>query len=92
MGHTFNQVIALGDVREQLVEVRVAFAAGHSETGDGHEVRRDVVHIVGRLVVGPFIVGGTLAGLDEGRSSGTPSRSVSGKFEGGPQLVVFGDG
>lgn len=81
MSRTFDQVITLGDVWKQLVEVRIAFATGYSEAGDGHEVRRNVVHIVGR-VVGLVVFGGVVAGLNEGWSSGTISGSVSGKLEG----------
>jgi hypothetical protein len=46
MRRTFDQVVTLRDVWEQLVEVCIAFAAGYSEAGDGHEVCRNVVHIV----------------------------------------------
>jgi len=81
MWRTFDQVITLGDVWKQLVEVRISFAAGYSEAGDGHEVCRNVVHIVGR-VVGLVVFGGVVIGLNEGWSSGTISGSVSGKLEG----------
>ena len=81
--HTFDQVVALRDVGEQLVEVCVAFAAGHSEAGNRHEVRRDLVDIVGRLVVGPFAARGVVTSLDEGWSPGTFTGSISGKFERG---------
>ena len=80
MRRTFDQVITLGDILEQLVEVCIAFAAGYGEAGDGHEVCCNVVHIVRRVVVGPFIIGGVVTGLNEGWSSGTISGSVSGKF------------
>ena len=92
MQRTFDQIVTLRDVWEQLVEVCVAFAAGYSEAGDGHEVCCNVVHIVGRVVVGVFVVGGVFTGLNEGRSSGAVSGSVSGKFEGGRQFVVFSYG
>ena len=59
-------------------------AAGYSEAGDGHEVRRNVVHIV-RRVIGLFVIGEIVTGLNEGWSSGT----ISGKFEGGCQLLVL---
>ena len=87
---TFDQVVTLRDVREQLVEVCVAFAAGYSEAGDGHEVCCDVVHIVGRLV-GLFVVG-VVTSLSEGWSSGTFAGSISGEFERGHQLVMPSDG
>jgi hypothetical protein len=82
MRRTFNQVVTLGDVREQLVEVCIAFATGHSEAGDGHEVCGNVVHIVGRLVVGLIVVGGVVTGFNERWSSGTIAGGVPGEFEG----------
>ena len=86
MRRTFDQVVTLRDVREQLVEVCIAFAAGYSETGNRHEVRCDLVRVVGR-VVGPFATGGVVAGLNERRSSGTFAGSISGKFERGHWVV-----
>jgi len=82
MQRTFDQVVTLRDVGEQLVEVCVAFAAGYSEAGNRHEVRRNLVRIVGRLV-GPFTAGGVVASLNEGWGPGTFAGSISGKFEGG---------
>ena len=88
MQRTFNQVVTLRDVREELVEVCITLAASYSEAGDWHEVCCNVVHIIGRLVIGPFVIGGVVTGLKEGRSSGTIAGSVTGKFEGGRQVVV----
>jgi hypothetical protein len=90
MRPTFDQVVTLRDVREQLVEVCVAFATGYREAGDGHEVCCNV-RIVGRVVT-LFVVGGVVTGLNEGWSSGTVSGGVSGKFERGRQFVVLRHG
>ena len=92
MQRTFDQVVTLGDVREQLVKVCVAFAAGHSEAGDRHEVRGNLLHIVGRVVVGPIVAGGVVASLDEGWGSGTFTGSIPGEFKRGREVVWSGWG
>lgn len=62
------------------MEVCIAFTASDSEAGDRHEVCCNIVHVVGRIVFGPFVVG-VVARLKEGRGPGAIAGSVSRKFE-----------
>lgn len=73
------------------MEVCIAFTAGYREAGDRHEVCCNVVHVVGRLVVGVFVVG-VVTGLNEGWSPGTISGSISRKFEGERRFIMFCEG
>jgi hypothetical protein len=88
---TFDQVVSLRDVWKQFVEVYIAFAAGHSEAGDRHEVSCNIVHIV-RLLVVAVIGSGGFTVLNDGWGSGTTTGSISRKFERGRELVMSADG